>query len=82
MRNKKTKNSYEAAYYMMFGAVIKKVVQMDLSKGQQTKRGFRKQWIIYLENIPLWAIMGWNSGMAFGNIHDFEKMRKKLKKMI
>ncbi len=82
MKSKKTTDSYEASYYIMYGANVTQIKKRRISKNQQDKYGFRDQWIISLKNIPFWAILGWNSGITIGNIQEFKKARLKLKKMI
>lgn len=82
MKTKTTKDSYEAAYYLMYGARVVKVAHKLLSTQQIKKKNFNQQYIITLENVPKWAIMGWNSGITYGPIHEFKKARIKLKKLI
>lgn len=82
MKTKKTSDSYEASYYLMFGARVTKVRQKLISKHQRDKRGFSKQWIIYLEEIPTWAHLGWQHGITYGSIQSFKKARLNLKRLI
>jgi hypothetical protein len=82
MKTKKTKDSYEAAYYMMYGAQVTGVKKRIISKGERLKKHYLHEWIITVEKIPHFAILGWNAGIVYGDIQQFKKMRLKLKKII
>ena len=81
-KTKTTKDSYEAAYYMMYGAQVSDVKMRTISKQQRAKKHFTREYIIKIQNIPFWCIMGWNYGITYAPIHEFKKQRKKLKKFI
>lgn len=82
MRNKKTSDSYEAAFYIMYGAQFEKLRTRYLSPKKAQYSGYIKQWTIYLSNVPDFAIRGWNEGITYGDIQKFKKARLKLKKLL
>ena len=77
----KTTNSYEAAYYLMYGAILKKITVKKLAENKWDKRGYRKECTFEIVDIPEWAIELWeNRTSAFGNIKEYIYWRRKLKK--
>ena len=81
-RSIKTKDSYEAAYYMLWGATFQKVRTQQLYGKRREHKGFKEQWTIYLDNVPLWAVGAWRSGFGYGHIQSFVQKRKELKRLI
>ena len=79
---KKTTDSYEAAYYMTLGAVVSRISSRTISDHKAKRLGFKKQWIMTLDNVPKWAVMGWNESMGYVQVHKFKKARLKLKKLL
>jgi hypothetical protein len=64
----------------MFGALLKSVSTRYL-KGKR-KKGYRKEWIMEISNVPSWAYKAWDSGYIYGDLVKFSKIRDKLKKQI
>lgn len=77
-----TKDSYEASYYLLYGAKFVKLRLQPLSEKRKRRRGYSKQWLIYLENVPRWAIEAWRSGFAYASVNEFASKRKRLKRMM
>jgi hypothetical protein len=80
--NVKTKNTYEAAFYILYGAVFEKVREVVLNGSKAKKKGYTREWTIYLSHVPDWAVDTWRTYNAFGNITQFVDVRRKLKKKI
>lgn len=78
----KTKDSYEASFYIMWGGSLVNVRSLVLNKKRADKRGYADQWTIELSNVPDWAIDTWRTRNAFGNITKLVDVRKKLKRDI
>jgi len=78
----KTKDSYEATFYIMWGGRLENVRKLVLNKHTANKRGFIDQWTITVSNVADWAIDTWRTRNAFGNITKFVDVRKKLKRDI
>lgn len=79
---KRTKDTYEAAFYMLWGASFVNVSSHVLESKRAKKKGFARVWSIYLSNVPQWAVETWSTGEAYGNITKFVDVRTKLKKRI
>ena len=77
-----TKDTYEVAFYMMYGGIIDKVSVRTLKPGKARKKGYIDQWIITVSNVPKWVIDTWKTEQAYGNITEFVNVRTKLKKNI
>ena len=82
LRSRETTDTYEASFYLMFGAKIESVRKRNLPQTKADKKGYRLEWVINLNNVPDWAYENWKTGYAFCNICDFVRERKKLKKLI
>ena len=80
--NVKTKDIYEAAYYLMYGAKLLDYEKKLLPPDKRKKKGISKLWIIELSNVPNFIYETWNSGYAYGNIREYAKMRMMLKKFM
>jgi hypothetical protein len=78
----KTRNTYEASFYVLYGGKLVNVRKMMLNKHTAKKRGYIEQWTVTIENVPNWAIETWRTGNAYGNITDYVDVRSKLKKAI
>lgn len=76
--NKKTTNSYKAAYLMTQGAAL---VDISIRPAQHPGIMTNKVWVIELGKIPIKAWDSWESGQAFCNILDFERERLRIKKL-
>ena len=81
-RSIKTKDSYEASYYLMFGGKFVKLRECPLYGKKRERKGFAKQWMIYLKDVPAWVIESWRQGFAYGSIKEFTYQRKRLKKLL
>ena len=82
LRSRETTDTYEASFYLMFGAKIESVRKRNLPQSKADKKGYRLEWVISVNNIPDWAYECWKTGYTFGNIQEFVRERKKLKKLI
>ena len=82
--NKRTvKDTYEAAFYMIHGAIIESVSISRLAEND--KRRFRRQrhlWILELDNVPYDAIKLWKTDQAFANVRDIERERNRIKRRV
>ena len=76
-RNINTKNTYEASFYIMFGAKLEKVRTLVLNKTTAKHRGYPVMWTLCLSNVPGWAIETWRTGNAYGNITEYVDVRNK-----
>ena len=77
-----TDDTYEVAFYLMFGGKLDKIEQRTLPKKKAEKKGYPVKWILTVVNVPKWVIDTWNTGQAYGNITSFVDVRNKLKKRI
>lgn len=78
----KVKDTYQASFYMLFGAEFVRVTKIQLSNKKITKLGWKYAYVIHLDNVNPWTVLAWHSGTAYCNIFDFTKKRLKLKKLI
>lgn len=78
----KTKNTYEAAFYILYGGEFANVRSKVLNKKRSSRRGFVDEWTITVDKVPQWAIDTWRTEQAYGNITKFVDVRNKLKKEI
>ncbi len=81
-RSIKTKDSYEASYYLLWGGRFVKVRMRQLYGKRREHKGYAKQWVIYLDNVPTWAVDAWRAGFGYGHIQTFVEKRKELKRLI
>lgn len=77
-----TKDTYEVAFYILWGGIFAKVRSLRLNKSKAKKKGYVDMWTITVDNVPIWAIETWRTGQAYGNISRYVVIRNKLKKMI
>lgn len=82
VRSIKTTNVDEAAFYIMYGAILSKVRTLPLPVNRAKKKGYPLMWTVYVNNVPLWALESWRTEHVYGNISLFTLTRKKLKKRI
>ena len=75
-------SSYEAAYYFMHGATISEVHSRTVQDNKIGKKGFKYQWLITMEGIPITAYHDWRDYQAICNVRDFTNARLKLKKKV
>ena len=80
--NKKVSDLNEASYYTMYGAKYLYSKIRWLKPKRAKKKGIREMWIIYLEEVPDWAVKTWDSGEVYGSIGKFIRARNRLKKKI
>ena len=78
---RKTKDTYEVAYYLMKGGSILDVEMTILDEIQSKKRGYGRQWVISIEVDSFWQ-GHWSSGRAIGNLKQFTLSRHNAKKRI
>lgn len=78
----KTKDTYEASFYLMFGGELVKFETKRVRENKREKLGYRTQYYFYIDCVPDWCIDTFRSGMAFGHINEFIRQRKKLKAYI
>lgn len=81
-RTIRTKSTYEASFYMLYGGVFVKVRSLVLNERRAKTRGYKDQWTITIDRVPQWAIDTWRTGQAYGNITEYVDVRNKLKKKI
>lgn len=78
----KTHDTYEAAFYVLWGGRYTGVRELPLPEKRASKKGYPVMWTITVENVPQWAIDTWRTGLAHGNINEFVNIRCKLKKQV
>jgi len=78
----KTKDLYEAAFYIMWGAVFEKVRATPLSERRKARRGQKEEWVVYLSQVPRWAYESWHTGQVYGDITRYAKVRARFKKKV
>lgn len=81
-RSISTRDTYEASFYILYGGKFNRVRTRPVSDKVAKKRGYTIEWVIYLDQVPEWAVDTWRSSQAHGNITDFVDVRRKLKKTI
>jgi len=77
-----TRNTYEGAFYIMFGASLKEIRVRKVRENKIDKKGYRQECILTLDYVPKWAKDAWNSGYIYGDLVLFSKIREKLKKQM
>lgn len=77
-----TSDTYEAAFYMMYGAEVESIRVRDMPTARTKKRGYNKEFVINLSNVEDWAYNTWRTGTAFCYLQGFIRERKRLKKII
>lgn len=77
-----THDTYEAAFYIMYGGKFAKVRSRVLNCSQAKKKGYTHMWTIYVDKVPQWLFDIWHTYNAYGNITKFVDVRNKLKKEI
>ncbi len=78
----KTKNTYEAAYYMIKGGLFIEVSTRKVPMQRAKKVGYGYEWTITLEEVPERAIKSYKAGTALCLLVDLERERKRLKRHI
>ena len=79
---RETKNTYEAAYYLISGGEIEKVRARNLPQRIAGKKGFPKQWIVTIKNVPMYAVNLFQSGKAVASVDVLDNTRRRLKREI
>lgn len=82
MKTKDTTDTYEAAFYMTYGAVVKEVRLRDIPASRKMRKGYTREFVISLTEIPDWLVNCWNSGYTYGDLHEFARCRTKLKRLM
>ena len=77
---KTTKNTYEAAFYLMNGAEIEAIRSIPVPRSKRQKRGYYNQWITTLKNIDETLIQLFEQGKAQVNLQEFENARRNYKR--
>lgn len=80
--NRRTTDSYETTFYLMYGARLDKVRSILLSKNKSKIKGYVKEYTFYLIDVPEFAIKAWKEGVTYGDIQRFKKIRLKFKKLL
>lgn len=78
----KIKDTYEGAYYLMYGASIVGIEERKVRENKVSKKGYRTQYTFILKDVPEWATITFKTDYAFGNINDYIKSRKRLKRYL
>lgn len=78
----KTTDTYRAAFYLMWGGKVEYVKERLLSSQRAQRRGYPIEWTIYMTDVPSWAKTMYDTGQAYGSVHDFIRARKKLKRIV
>lgn len=76
----KTSDTYEASFYLMYGANIESIRQRPVSKNRARKRGYLIEYVVHLNDVPQWAINMWRTGQCYVNLQEFVITRKRLKR--
>lgn len=80
--SKKVDDTYEAAYYLLFGASITGGYIRKVALNRVDKVGFRDQWILLMEGIPESQYIIWREGYPLANVKDLMNARKKVKRSV
>lgn len=75
-------DTYEVAYYAMYGGKITGVQARHVRENKRDKKAYPVQWIVAMENVPQKAIDNWHSDMATVEVHRYMAVRKKIKRII
>lgn len=78
----KTKDTYRAAFYLMWGGIVERVEYRKLPENISNKKGYPVEWTIHMSHIPEWVIQMYDTGQTYGSIHDYIRARKKLKRIV
>jgi hypothetical protein len=77
-----TKNTYEAAFYIMFGAFLKEIKIRKIAENKQIKKGYRRECILVIDNVQKWTKNAWENGYIYGDLVEFSRIREKIKKLM
>ena len=78
----RTKDTYECAYYLLYGASIVSVDVRRVRENKTLKKGYRQEFFFTIKNVPEWAIHTFKTDMAYGNIGDYIQARKRVKRYL
>ena len=76
----RTRNTYEAAYYLTKGAFLKEVAIRPVAENRRRRLGYSNQWEMWLGNVPHSAKYAWQVGQATCSVKDIEFRRKYIKR--
>jgi hypothetical protein len=76
------KDTYEAAYYMVNGAQMDTVRSIPVPMNKQGRKGYRYQWIMHMQDVPLDCVNDWQSGKATCGVQSLENARRNLKRQV
>ena len=74
-----TTNTYEAAYYLVKGAALESVKERQVPQNKRDKKGYRKEWSITLNRVPVEEVENWTLGQANCKVRELESRRKYIK---
>lgn len=77
-----TKDTYEIAFYLIHGAKIEKVRTITLPPSKSERRGYKREWVITLTDVPLEARRMYRQEYCLVDLHDLVRQRKKLKEIL
>lgn len=78
--SRSTKDTYEAAYYLKYGARVTRVRTTPVPRSKVKKRGYYEQWTIHLESVPASRIVLWETGRAIEKVQEIATWRRRLKR--
>lgn len=79
---RKIEDTYEAAYYLTFGAHITGAYVRRVARNKITKKGFSNQWIVEMDDIPETQVYIWKQGYPLANARELADARKKVKRAV
>jgi len=75
----KTTNTYEASFYMLYGAVLNTITTRRAQERTYRRNGISTICVLHLNNVPLWCIEMWRREIIYADIAAFIKIRTRLK---
>ena len=82
VRTIKVKDTYVAAYYISMEATLKKVRELKFTPKKARRKGYPRQWIMTLTDVPLHAVSLYQAGKAISSVDDLAGCRRRLKRGI
>ena len=77
-----TKNTYEAAWYLLCGAQVIQVTLHRVAENKWEKKGYRREATITMDHVSESAREKWKSGDAHVRVWEFESARQRLKRLM
>lgn len=79
----KVEDTYEAAFYMMNGAVVTDFSYRKIPKNRRLKKTtYKLQWVMMMEGVQLDDVEAWKLHIAVVNVRAYKEQRLKLKMKI